>query len=65
MSIVCNGNIPALAGGVMVFITLNELIPASREHGHQSTIALGIIVESMFVFIISGCLVFKFWLLCQ
>jgi zinc transporter, ZIP family len=44
----------ALAAGVMVFITLDELIPTAREHGHQHTTALGIIVGSMFVFILSG-----------
>jgi zinc transporter, ZIP family len=44
----------ALAGGVMMFITLDELIPAAREHGHQHTTALGIIVGSLFVFILSG-----------
>lgn len=44
----------ALAGGVMMFITLDELIPAAREHGHQHTTALGIIVGSMFVFILSA-----------
>jgi ZIP family zinc transporter len=26
----------ALAGGVMMFITLDELIPAAREHGHHA-----------------------------
>ncbi len=44
----------ALAGGVMMFITLDELIPTAREYGHQHTTALGIIVGSMFVFILSA-----------
>ena len=44
----------AFAGGVMVFITLDELIPTAREHGHQHFTALGIILGSLFVFILSG-----------
>lgn len=44
----------AFAGGVMVFITLDELVPAAREHGHQHYTALGIILGSIFVFLLSG-----------
>lgn len=44
----------AFAGGVMVFITLDELIPAAREHGHQHYNALGIILGAIFVFLLSG-----------
>jgi len=44
----------AFAGGVMVFITLDELIPAAREHGHHHITAVGIILGAMFVFILSG-----------
>lgn len=44
----------AFAGGVMVFITLDELIPAAREHGHQHAVALGIILGSIFVLLLSG-----------
>ncbi|MBN2547684.1 MAG: ZIP family metal transporter [Anaerolineales bacterium] len=44
----------AFAGGVMVFITLDELIPVAREHGHQHWTALGIICGSIFVFLLSG-----------
>lgn len=44
----------AFAGGVMVFITLDELIPTSREYGHEHYAAIGIIVGSLFVFILSG-----------
>ena len=46
----------AFAGGVMVFITLDELIPAAREHGHQHFVASGIILGSISVFILSGVL---------
>jgi zinc transporter ZupT len=39
---------------VMVFITLDELIPAAREHGHHHFTALGIITGALFVFLLSG-----------
>lgn len=45
----------AFSGGVMVFITLDELIPTAREHGHQHyNTAVGIILGSIFVFLLSG-----------
>jgi zinc transporter, ZIP family len=44
----------AFAGGVMVFITLDELLPAAREHGHQHYTAVGIILGAIFVFLLSG-----------
>jgi len=44
----------AFAGGVMMFITLDELIPTAREHGHQHFTAIGIILGSIFVFLLSG-----------
>jgi ZIP family zinc transporter len=46
----------AFAGGVMLFITLDELIPAAREYGHQHSTAVGIIVGSLFVFILEGAI---------
>lgn len=46
----------AFAGGVMVFITLDELIPTAREFGHEHFTAIGIILGSLFVFILSGLL---------
>lgn len=42
----------AFAGGVMVFITLDELIPVAREHGHQHYTAVGIICGAIFVFLL-------------
>jgi ZIP family zinc transporter len=44
----------AFAGGVMVFITLDELIPAAREHGHHHSTAIGIILGAIFIFLLSG-----------
>ena len=53
----------AFAGGVMVFITLDELVPAAREFGHHHTTALGIILGSIFVFVLSGLFGCKFYCL--
>ncbi len=44
----------AFAGGVMVFITLDELIPTARQYGHEHYTAIGIILGSLFVFVLSG-----------
>jgi zinc transporter, ZIP family len=44
----------AFAGGVMVFITLDELIPTAREFGHEHYSAIGIIIGSLCVFVLSG-----------
>jgi ZIP family zinc transporter len=46
----------AFAGGVMVFLTLDELVPTAREHGHQHFTALGIILGAIFIFLLSGTL---------
>jgi ZIP family zinc transporter len=44
----------AFAGGVMVFITLDELLPAAREFGHQHYTAAGIILGAILVLLMSG-----------
>lgn len=44
----------AFAGGAMVFITLDELIPLARQHGHQHYTAVGIILGSIGVFVLAG-----------
>ena len=44
----------AFAGGVMVFITLDELVPIAREYGHQHFTSMGIITGAIFVFLLSG-----------
>jgi ZIP family zinc transporter len=46
----------AFAGGVMVFLTLDELVPTAREYGHQHYTAIGIILGAIFVFLLSGTL---------
>ena len=44
----------AFAGGVMVFITLDWLIPLARKHGHQHFTAFGIIGGTITIFVLSG-----------
>ncbi len=44
----------AFAAGVMVFITLDEIIPCAREHGHHHFVAMGIILGAIFVFLLAG-----------
>ena len=49
--------IPAAMGfaaGVMIFITLDELIPAARREGHEHYTALGIIGGAICMFLLSG-----------
>jgi ZIP family zinc transporter len=46
----------AFAAGVMVFITLDELVPAARQFGHQHFTAMGIILGAVLVFLLSGAL---------
>jgi ZIP family zinc transporter len=44
----------AFAGGVMVFITLDEIIPCAREYGHHHFTALGIITGIILFFLLAG-----------
>jgi ZIP family zinc transporter len=54
-----NGFVPfglAFAAGIMVFITLDEIIPAANKNGHEHFTSLGIIVGSLLIFILLGFL---------
>jgi ZIP family zinc transporter len=44
----------AFAAGVMVFITLDELIPTAHEYGHEHAISFGLILGFVTMFLISG-----------
>lgn len=44
----------SFAAGVMVFITLDEIIPTAREHGKTHMTSLGIILGAISMFILSG-----------
>ena len=47
----------AFAGGVMVYLTADELIPASHHYGHEHSIAFGLILGFSFAMLLS--VVFK------
>jgi len=44
----------AFAAGVMVFITLDEIVPTAREYGHQHFTAVGIILGIVFFLLLEG-----------
>jgi len=44
----------AFAGGVMTFLTFDELVPTAREHGHEHYTAIGIILGATFILLLSG-----------
>jgi len=44
----------AFAAGVMVFITLDEIIPMAREHGRAHLTSIGIILGTIFMIILHG-----------
>jgi len=46
----------AFAGGVMVFVTLDELIPVAHERGHEHFTSLGIIMGCITTFMLLGIL---------
>jgi ZIP family zinc transporter len=39
----------AFAAGVMVFLTLDELVPAARAEGHEQFTAIGIVLGAVFL----------------
>jgi ZIP family zinc transporter len=46
----------AFAGGVMVFVTLDELIPVAHKSGHEHFTSLGVIMGCIATFILLGVL---------
>lgn len=46
----------AFAGGVMVFVTLDELIPVAHERGHEHFTSLGVIIGCIATFILLSIL---------
>jgi ZIP family zinc transporter len=56
---VFNGFVPfglAFASGIMVFITLDEIIPAASQNGHEHFTSFGIIAGSLLTFVLLGFL---------
>jgi ZIP family zinc transporter len=46
----------AFAAGIMVFITLDEIIPAASQNGHEHFTSFGIIAGSLLTFVLLGFL---------
>ncbi len=46
----------AFAAGIMVFITLDEIIPAASQNGHEHLTSSGIIAGSLLTFVLLGFL---------
>lgn len=46
----------AFAAGIMVFITLDEILPAASQNGHEHFISFGIIAGSLLTFVLLGLL---------
>jgi ZIP family zinc transporter len=42
----------AFAGGVMVFVTMDELIPVAHQHGHEHSTSLGVLIGCVLTFIL-------------
>jgi len=42
----------AFAGGVMVFVTMDELIPVAHQHGHEHSTSLGVLIGCILTFIL-------------
>ena len=42
----------AFAAGIMVFVTLDEIIPAARQNGHEHWTSFGMVVGSLITFIL-------------
>lgn len=46
----------AFAAGIMVFITLDEIIPAARQNGHEHLTSFGLVAGSLLTFVLLGFL---------
>jgi ZIP family zinc transporter len=46
----------AFASGVMVFVTLDELLPVAHEHGHEHFTSLGVIMGCIVTFVLLSAL---------
>jgi ZIP family zinc transporter len=46
----------ALAGGTLIFITSNEIIPESHSHGHEGTASSGLVLGFLFTLVLQAIL---------
>lgn len=46
----------ALAGGILIYVTSNEVIPESHSHGHEGTASTGVVLGFLFTMVIGAVL---------
>ncbi len=46
----------ALAGGILIYVTSNEVIPESHSHGHEGTASAGVVLGFLFTMVIGAVL---------
>lgn len=46
----------ALAGGILIYVTSNEVIPESHSHGHEATASTGVVLGFLFTMIVGSVL---------
>lgn len=46
----------ALAGGILIYVTSNEVIPESHSHGHEATASTGVVLGFLLTMIIGAVL---------
>jgi ZIP family zinc transporter len=46
----------ALAGGTLIYITSNEIIPESHSHGHEGTASGGVVLGFLLTMVLQAIL---------
>jgi len=46
----------ALAGGILIYVTSNEVIPESHSHGHEGTASTGVVLGFLLTMVVSAVL---------
>ncbi len=46
----------ALAGGILIYVTSNEVIPESHSHGHEGTASAGVVLGFLFTMVLRAVL---------
>jgi ZIP family zinc transporter len=46
----------ALAGGILIYVTSNEVIPESHSHGHEGTASTGVVLGFLLTMVMGAVL---------
>jgi ZIP family zinc transporter len=46
----------ALAGGILIYVTSNEVIPESHSHGHEATASSGVVLGFLLSMVLGAVL---------